>query len=458
MPSNMIAMFRNIESEGKKNIFYLLVVVCLFEFILGGSPNAPTVKFQIGTFISLALLAWAVWEGAFNILLERDRLLFAALGAVWAVPLLQLIPLPSSVWEVLPGRELERGVLDYIHQGAYWHSLTTDFGATSFSVVALVPPTAILLSALVLDPRQREALVKLVLAIAVLAAFVSFFQFVSAGTSFSFYKTAHQGFGIGFFTNRNHQSIFIVIAMLLAAGLLIRDARDWQGQLIGLALVLILALSAVTTTFSRAGMAFFLVGLSAVATVMLGLRSISWRPMLAALVVLAGIGGAVASTNQFGRFLARLETAADDQRFEYAVESIPIIADYFPAGSGIGTFVSVYQKYETIDRLVPNYANHLHNDYLEILMEAGMLGALALFIGIVVLGRLIYRNLLHPFRRANLLGAAAAVGTAFLLVHSVIDYPLRTQALACLFSLLVGLMVDEPRACAERSPLKRPQG
>jgi O-antigen ligase len=458
MLSSKIKVLDEIKSGKNIYLFYLSAFVCLFELFLGGAPNSPNFKFQIGVFFAFLLLAWSVWKGAFGILFQRDRLLFGALVAVWAVPLLQLIPVPSSIWQVLPGRELEHGILEYLHQGPYWHALTTDFGATSFSVVTLVPPTAIFLSALVLDRTQREALVTLILAVAVVAAFVSFFQFVSAGTSFSFYKTAHQGFGIGFFANRNHQSVFIVIAMLLASGFLIRDARDWQGQLIGLALVMILALSAVTTTFSRAGMAFFLAGLGAVAAVMVGLRNIGWRPMLVALLGLAGLGGAIASTHQFDRFLARLQTAADDQRFEYAVESMPIIGDYFPVGSGIGTFVSVYQKYETIDRLVPNYANHLHNDYLEILMEAGMLGVLALLLGIVALGRLIFRNLRQPFRRANLLGAAAAVSTIFLMAHSVIDYPLRTQALACLFSLLLVLMLDDPLARLERMLGKRPQG
>lgn len=458
MLSNKLKTFEDIKSGENGYLFILTAFVCLFELFLGGSPNLPSLKLQIGTFLSLFLLAWAAWEGAFGNLFKRDRLLFATLLAVWTVPLLQLIPVPSSIWKALPGRKLEHGILEYIYQEPYWHALTTDFGATSFSVVTLVPPTAIFLSVLVLGRAQREALVKLVLAVAIIAAFISFFQFVSAGTSFSFYKTAHQGFGIGFFANRNHQSVFIVIAMLLAAGLLIRDARDWRGQLIGLTFVMILALSAVTTTFSRAGMAFFLAGLGAVAIVMVGLRNISWRPMLVALFGFAGIGGVVASTNQFDRFLARLDTAADDQRFEYAIESIPIIADYFPVGSGIGTFVSVYQKYETIDRLVPNYANHLHNDYLEILMESGMLGALALLLGIVALGRLIFRNLRQPFRRASLLGAAAAVSTVFLMAHSLIDYPLRTQALACLFSLLLVLMLDDLRTRPDRTLIKRQQG
>lgn len=451
MISKTLNVFKASADEGKAYLFYLLIAVFLFQLFCGGAPNSPTIKFQIGLFLSLALLAVALWEGALGALLARDRLLALALAALWLVPLIQIIPLPPGIADALPGQRLEQGILDYVGRGDMWRPMTIDLGATQFSILTLVPATAVFLATLTIGPEQRKLLVKLVFLVAFLAAFVAFFQFVSAGTTFDFYKTAHKGFGIGFFANRNHQADFIVISMLLAAALLIRDAKDRQAQVIGLTLVAILAFSAVMATFSRAGMAFFLVAFVAVVIAAIGLRRIRWRPALAAVVVLAGVGGAVASSHQFARFLERLDTAADDQRFEYAAQSMPIIGDYFPAGSGMGTFVPVYEKYETIDRVVPNFANHLHNDYLEILMEGGALGALALLIGMVAIGRLILRSLRDPLRPSGLPGTAAAAGVTILLLHSVIDYPLRTQTLACLFAVLVVMMLSRGEGVASRS-------
>jgi O-antigen ligase len=451
MISKTLNVFKAGADEGKVGLFYLLIAVFLFQLFCGGAPNTPTIKFQIGLFLSLALLAAALWEGAWSALLARDKLLALALVGLWLVPLVQIIPLPPGIADALPGQRLEQGILDYVGRGDLWRPMTADLGATQFSILTLVPATAVFLAALVIGPEQRKLLLRIVLVVAFLAAFVAFFQFVSAGTTFDFYKTAHKGFGIGFFANRNHQADFIVIAMLLAAALLIRDAKDRQAQLIGLALVAILAFAAVMATFSRAGMAFFLLGFIAVAIAAMGLQRIRWRPALAAVVVIAGVGAAVASTHQFERFLARLDTAADDQRFEYAAQSMPIIGDYFPAGSGMGTFVSVYEKYETIDRVVPNFANHLHNDYLEIVMEGGLLGALALLVGLAAIGRLAFRSLRDPLRPSGLPGAAAAVGVGFLLLHSLIDYPLRTQALACLFAVLVVLMLARGEGAPGRS-------
>lgn len=441
MISETLNMFKGNASEGKVYLFYLLIAAFLFQLFFGGAGPTPTIKFQIGLFLSLALLAFAVWEGALTTLFARDKLVFLSLVALWLVPLVQIIPLPPALIGALPGQQLEQGVLNYIGLGASWRPLTTDIGATHFSIMALVAPTAVFLAALVVGNEQRKLLVRLIVLVAVVAAFVAFFQFVSAGQAFSFYNTAHKGFGIGFFANRNFQADFMVIAMLLASALLIRDAKSWQARAIGVTLIVILTFSAVMATFSRAGMAFFVVALAAVLLAVLGLRRVRLRPALTALAVVVAVGGVIASTTQFTRFLERLETAADDQRFEYAAASLPIIADYFPVGSGMGTFVQVYQKYETIDRLVPNYANHVHNDYLEILMEGGVLGGLALLVGLIALGRLIIGSLTRARRQSALLATAAAISTSFLLAHSILDYPLRSPALACVFALMVVLML-----------------
>jgi O-antigen ligase len=454
MISKTLNLFKAGEVEGRGYLFYLLIIVFLFHVFWGGAPNAPTIKFQIGLFLSLVLAAAALWEGALGALISRDKWLALALVGLWVVPLVQILPLPPGIANALPGQRLEQDILHYIGRGDLWRPMTTNLGATQFSILTLVPATAVFLAALVIGPEQRKLLVKLILLAAFLAAFVAFFQVVSAGTTFDFYRTAHKGFGIGFFANRNHQADFIVIAMLLAAALLINDLKNRQAQIIGLTLVTILAFSAVMATFSRAGMAFFLIAFVTIVISAIGFQRIRWRPALAVLIVIAAGGGMIASSPQFGRFLARLETAADDQRFEYAAQSMPIIRDYFPTGSGMGTFVPVYEKYETIDRIVPNFANHLHNDYLEILMEGGVLGAGALLIGLFAIGRLVLRSLRSPLRRSGLPGAAAGIGATILLLHSVIDYPLRTQALACLFAMLVVLMMSRSED-AVRQPRSR---
>jgi len=456
MLSRILGSYKSVMRERPSHLFSLLVIVLLFHLFLGGAPATPSFKFVFGLTLSLVLLAWACWEGALSKLWIDNKLLALAVIALWLVPIVQIIPLPPTLWGALPGQRLENEILAYVGGATMWRPITTDIGATQFSMLTLLAPTAVFLAALVSGSEQRKHLVKLILVVATIAAFVAFFQVATTGLAFSFYKTAHNGFGIGFFSNRNHQAVFSVIAMLLAGALAIRDAQSRQARVVGLTLISILAFSAAMAAFSRAGMAFFLIGFAAMIVTALGSRRMNWRIALVTLVGIFAAAAVIANSSQFGRFLERLETAADDQRFEYAANSMPIIADYFPAGSGIGTFVPIYQKYETIDRLVPNYANHLHNDYLEVLMEGGALGALALAIGLVAIGGLLVRNL-RRVPTAGLLEAAAALSCIFLLVHSLIDYPLRTSALACVFAVLIVLMQsDDRRKPNMRRTVQRP--
>src|SRR5690606_23785305 len=51
---------------------------------------------------------------------------------------------------------------------------------------------------------------------------------------------------------------------------------------------------------------------------------------------------------------------------------------YFPFGSGVGTFDPVYRIHEPDELLSFAYLNHAHNDLLEIVLDAGLLGLLLL--------------------------------------------------------------------------------
>jgi O-antigen ligase len=106
-------------------------------------------------------------------------------------------------------------------------------------------------------------------------------------------------------------------------------------------------------------------------------------------------------------------------------------SDHFPAGSGGGSFLRVYQHYEDPAEASPQYRNHAHNDYAEVLLEYGALGALLI---LAVIGwwarqaQVAWRGQGPGFAEAR----AGVIMLGILLVHSAVDYPLRTGALALL--------------------------
>jgi O-antigen ligase len=84
----------------------------------------------------------------------------------------------------------------------------------------------------------------------------------------------------------------------------------------------------------------------------------------------------------------------------------------------------------------PTYFNHAHNDYLELWLETGWLGAalLALFLVWFLLAAW------RAWRAGTALSQGASAAVLLLLAQSAVDYPLRTETLAVLFAFCCALL------------------
>jgi O-antigen ligase len=117
-------------------------------------------------------------------------------------------------------------------------------------------------------------------------------------------------------------------------------------------------------------------------------------------------------------------------------------ADYFPIGSGVGTFNVIYPMYEDPVSLTTTYVNHAHSDLLEILLETGLPGVILLGLFLFWWGRrtiAIWRS-----EEVDQFARAATIATAAIMAHSLVDYPLRTAAISAIFAACCALMA-EPR-------------
>jgi O-antigen ligase len=107
-------------------------------------------------------------------------------------------------------------------------------------------------------------------------------------------------------------------------------------------------------------------------------------------------------------------------------------------GWGLGTFTTVYPQFRSFYTNL--FVNAAHNDYVQVLVETGLIGfaAVAWFIGEV------YRAGLHNLEGwsrdwSRALGLAALIGCTGLLVHSFFDFNLQIPANACMFFFLCGV-------------------
>ena len=192
-------------------------------------------------------------------------------------------------------------------------------------------------------------------------------------------------------------------------------------------------------TFSRSGLIF--VGLSAVFVLFgrIGIRASNWRTALAYIGGLATIGALVfLSGNIVGRVSERYVAVDDDGRWQFWVTSWGIIKDYFPLGSGLGSFVPVYAKYEPLAAVTSAYVNHAHNDYLELVLETGIAGLSIILMAVAVLLANVIRH--KSWNKIDLVVVSQWI-VFLVLAHSIVDYPMRTQAFAAVFGLFAAIML-----------------
>lgn len=248
------------------------------------------------------------------------------------------------------------------------------------------------------------------------------------------------GIPFGPYVNRNH---FAGLVELLApSGLAILVSRAVRRDQLPLVLLFtVLPIGALFLAASRGGIASFLVQLGLLAILTWARRG--ERKNLTAAVAVFLLAGLLVTWLGVGRVLGRFSQfesleASEARRKAMVTDSWRIFLDHPWAGTGLGTLIVVYPGYESIyDGKV---VNHAHNDYVEVLAETGLPGALC---GLLFLG-LLFRSALARLRLSHdsldfAVHLGGLVACAGLLAHGLVDFNLHIPSNAVLFFLQAAL-------------------
>jgi O-antigen ligase len=271
-----------------------------------------------------------------------------------------------------------------------------------------------------------------------------------ASSPWYLYEDTNLGVATGFFANANHMADLLVITLPFLAALLAsvrRDGTNVQRYSAVVALVagaaLIIAVGiALNGSLAGYGLAAPVLVASAAIVAPDRNRSIRWLAPAAGILLIGAVGW-LATTPLSGSAALRANAATSVQsRQEIAAVSAKAARDFMPLGSGVGTFQRIYAVYEDHDRLdTTTYVNHAHNDYLEIVLETGVPGLAVLVLFLLWWGRATWRvwrpGDVDPYARAG------AIASAAILVHSLVDFPLRTAAIGSCFALCLALLVRQ---------------
>ena len=136
-----------------------------------------------------------------------------------------------------------------------------------------------------------------------------------------------------------------------------------------------------------------------------------------------------------------------------------------PLGSGIGSFVEVFEQGAPRRLWLDAYVNHAHNEYAQWWIETGWTGKAVLAVALGVLGVAAWRVIRARGRNGDaLLAGSYLVAIMAVLAHSWADYPLRTLALMATTAALAGAMlgaladVREARTQSMQRAARHPEG
>lgn len=444
-----------VEGSARHGWLCAALLACALVLGGGGSP-APLPELILELLAAAALTFWLLagpgWQRV-----PRTAWWIAALVA--CVPLIQLVPLPPALWQAMPGRELEREALALIGAEHGWRSWSLAPDRTLASLLSLGPPLAVLVMTSALDRSGRIALLGVICAAAVLTLLVGALQ-LSGGqdSALRFYGSSSQAL-LGFQANRNSTADLLLVAIVAAPALVVELARRdsfplSRGFVVGTGMAgMALGALGVVLTASRTGFVLLPLALTAGLVVLRAWLGVTPRRLaltaLALLLAAAAAAWMLWNTTALTRLTSRLSFAGE-LRPELWRDSLFAARQHFPWGVGMGDFVPAILAGERLEVVRETLPNRAHNDYLELAVEAGVFGMAALSAIAALLGAAARKALRQAATGSAALPIFAITALSLLALHSLVDYPLRSMALACLGAACGGMLL-EPRSRPGRS-------
>lgn len=399
------------KAAAKQTDKYALGIVLFLAMVIGGGTRSGLVTDSIVEVLTILASAYVLAKpGAMPV--SRACVIVAALALVAVV--VQLVPLPSGLLIGMRDAPIDDAMAS---ADSAFGFISLGVGQSLRSFLVLLSLVMFFLAVSRLRPDQVLGLLPFFFVGAACNLLAGAIQFsisdrVVIDDLLSYRITA------GFFANINHFSalLFVTLPFLVYYGVIMGRIKVVFVAIVAILLVLLAA-------GSRAGVAIGIMILFGSA-VMLSSRT---RMGVGLLVVLfAGIS--VYGMGLWTRFDAEQSTAGD-LRFEFIQTTWEGIKQNWLLGVGYGNFEQAYQIYERPDRIFTYFVNHAHNEYVQLMFEGGIIAVVLIVAYIVLLHAQLWQARDDGVRKM------AYLAVIFLLVHSLVDYPLRTFALLMPFAL-----------------------
>ena len=442
--SNSAVWFDRANEEEKsslasKFVFFLLCAMPIFSVVAFGAVDTGALG-VLSLFSGLIVIFWTA-----DAWLNKE---FRFSPNALQIPLLALILL--GLIQLLPFRN--PNISGDLLSVAVSSSLSLAPYATRLAVVQLFVYFIFFAAALVFVNNQKR-LQKIVFITIIFSSTMGFYGILQRLADFeNIYGIRPPGQAIPFasFVNQHHFAAFMEMTIGVTLGLVFGKATKKDKRLLLIIAVVIMGMALVFTS-SRGGMLSLLGVLGFVIAANWLKKSDGGKQKnysrnfafigggLALILVLFGsvllLGGGDSLARVVGLF------ASDDVsngRTHFWRIALKIFLDYPLLGAGLDSFGAAFTRYDTWNGIFR--VEQAHNDYLQILADAGIAGfaCVAAFIFLLFKqGFKVIADATDSFRKNAAIGALA--GCFGILIHSFFDFPLRTPSNAFYFLTLTVL-------------------
>lgn len=422
-------------SRLNKIAYFLICAVGILTTLAYGTVHQPVIAlfYLVTAALALILIADAVFSGVMKVSRTRLQIPLILLG-VYA--LIQVVPFGSlTAPAAVSGTSRTLSIEPFATQVVALHI----FALSTFFLVALS----------VLDSAARVRRFVSVLTIFGFGyAFFAILQSVlSPDKIFGIYQPA-AGVPFGSFVNRHDFAAIIEMTIALPLGLIFAGSLRSDKRLLYIVAIALMG-AALLLSGSRGGLVALIaeiILLIILTSKAQGTKNLVLKAALSLALIFAAVAGAVfvGGDTSLTRFS---ETAASDDvtssRSQIWSVTLKVIASNLPFGAGLGAFPQAYTAYDPSGGY--ERVEQSHNDYLQIVADAGLVGAVIGGLFLFWFFREGIRNaaVSNQFRRGTAVGAFA--GCFAILVHSLFDFVLHITAVSVMFLTLMSILVASGR-------------
>jgi len=368
--------------------------------------------------------------------LDSSKEALYMLSAFIAFFIFQLIPLPVQILRFLsPGKAelIAFFSLEGVHP-ASTNPYATLHGSVKFVLYCMVFFMAIFIS------KDRHELLRAIRAIVVFGFLISIFALIQKATGngkiYWFRELTEGGNYYGPFVNKNHFAGFVCMIIPLSIGVSMTETRVEKKVMY--AFFSAIMCFSLLYSLSRGGM----ISLSVSMLVMIYfiLRDKGSSKQILVIAIVAAVLLSYLLYFGFDRIIDRF--ASDDlsltKRFMvWKSVFLSSIGKYWFMGSGLGSFPSLSPMYHPEG--ISSYFDHLHNDYLEYLIENGIIGVSLLATAAILFVRKVIRSNISRYENRWIAWSSIASITS-IAVHSIVDFNLHIMSNALAAALVTGIL------------------